>query len=213
MTMLPRPYQQPYPPIWVAATFNPDSFEWAGRNGYNLMMVPYVSSHHEVGKLVQLYRRAWRDAGHPPGQEKIQLSYHCYVAEDGERARREARPHFEHSLGKMIEAAQTWTSSPRSGQYPGYEDLADRVSGHNFDELVSDVKLFVGDPDEVAKQIHLIQRYYGDVEPSLQFNFGAMPLDQARRSLELFANEVMPRFGALEDDAASSKRPAGTMTP
>src|SRR5439155_10902910 len=33
----PRPQQRPHPPIWIACSTNPESFEFAGRNGYNLL--------------------------------------------------------------------------------------------------------------------------------------------------------------------------------
>lgn len=191
--LLPRPVQRPHPPIWVAATFSPESFEGAGRNGYHLMMVPYVSSHEEVGKLVRLYRQAWRDAGHPAGKEQIQLSYHCYVTEDGAQAREEAREYFEDYTSKLFVAARDW-SSMRSSQYPGYEHLVSRVRSNTFESHLSDIKLFVGSPAEVIEQVKTIRGYYGEIEPSLQFSFGNMPPGRALRSLELFASRVIPEL-------------------
>src|SRR6266487_1718017 len=38
VTSLPRPTQQPHPPIWVAAVVTPESFVWTGARGYNLMV-------------------------------------------------------------------------------------------------------------------------------------------------------------------------------
>lgn len=191
--LLPEPYQKPHPPIYVAATFSPESFESAGRNGYHLMMVPYISSHEEVGKLVRLYRQAWRDAGHPADQERVQLSYHCYLAEDGAAAREEAREYFDDYSAKMIAAAQAWATI-RSSQYPGYESLVSRGRATLYDEHVAETKVFVGSPAEVIRQIERICSYYGVIEPSLQFNFGNMPRERALRSLDLFAREVIPHF-------------------
>src|SRR5207244_12287361 len=77
----PRPVQKPHPPIWVAAVMSEESFVAAGRRGDNLMIVPYAGSVERARDLVRVYRQAWRDAGHPPGTEQIQVSLHCYVAE------------------------------------------------------------------------------------------------------------------------------------
>ena len=38
VTVYPRPEQKPHPPVWVAAIGTPQSFEWAGKMGYNLML-------------------------------------------------------------------------------------------------------------------------------------------------------------------------------
>lgn len=207
LTMLPRPFQQPHPPIWIAATFNPETFEGAGRRGYHLMLVPYTSTHEQVGKLVRLYRDAWRDAGHRPGREQIQMGFHCYLAEDGRVARAEAREYFQDYAAKQLAAMQVWDTR-RSPQYPGYEHLLGAIQQHSYQSYLADDRLLVGSPDEVADQVARIRVRYGEVEPSLQVNFGSMPLAKARRSLELFARYVMPRFSDSAAPAPSAGAPA-----
>ena len=39
---MPRTFQQPHPPIWVAAIASEESFVNAAKNGYHLMIVPYA---------------------------------------------------------------------------------------------------------------------------------------------------------------------------
>jgi alkanesulfonate monooxygenase SsuD/methylene tetrahydromethanopterin reductase-like flavin-dependent oxidoreductase (luciferase family) len=70
--LMPRPIQKPHPPIWVAAVMSTESFIWAGQHGYHIMIVPFASNLERVRELVQIYRDAWREAGHPPGAEQIQ---------------------------------------------------------------------------------------------------------------------------------------------
>ena len=62
VTVLPRPTQTPHPPIWVAAVVSPESFVWAGEQGYHMMVVPYLGEHHELAEKIQLYRRENPDA-------------------------------------------------------------------------------------------------------------------------------------------------------
>src|SRR5437879_13195139 len=99
VTSLPRPTQQPHPPIWVAAVVTPESFVWTGERGYNLMVVPYLGEHHELAEKLQLYRQAYRDHGHEarkgPGEVMMVLPH--YVAPTRRPAGGECRPYMEQS--------------------------------------------------------------------------------------------------------------------
>jgi natural product biosynthesis luciferase-like monooxygenase protein len=193
LTMMPRPIQQPHPPIWIAAVTTPESFEWAGRQGYHLMIVPYLSPHETVVDLVRLYRQSWRAAGHPPGAEQIQMSFHLYLAEDGDLARREAREYMNQYIDRFVLSAEAWRGRA-TDQYRGYETLVDLLRGITYERVLAETKAFIGDPAEVASQLELIRGFYGDVQPSLQVVIGNVSLERAQRSLELFARHVMPQF-------------------
>ncbi len=70
----PRPQQRPHPPVWLSCSGTPASFEWAGRQGYGIMVVAYRG----VAPLIErnrLYREAWAAAGHPPNGCKIAAHY------------------------------------------------------------------------------------------------------------------------------------------
>ena len=56
--LMPRPVQKPHPPIWIAAVATKESFVWAGRHGYHIMIVPVASNLDLVRDLVQSYRDA-----------------------------------------------------------------------------------------------------------------------------------------------------------
>src|SRR5206468_353774 len=49
-------------------------------------------------------------------------------------------------------------------------------------------------PGEVMTQFAYLRHTFGVVYPSFQINFGMMEKPRARRSLELFARQVMPNF-------------------
>jgi len=59
LTSSPRPVQQPHPPIFVAAVATPQSFEWAGRQGHGLMILPYLSNFDDVQRNLRLYRETF----------------------------------------------------------------------------------------------------------------------------------------------------------
>jgi alkanesulfonate monooxygenase SsuD/methylene tetrahydromethanopterin reductase-like flavin-dependent oxidoreductase (luciferase family) len=52
----------------------------------------------------------------------------------------------------------------------------------------------IGTPDEVVDQLRYHVDAFGDIEPSLQINFGGMSDAEAFRTLELLAAHVIPQF-------------------
>src|SRR5712691_8198960 len=61
-TSVPKPLQQPYPPIWVAAR-SPDTIKWAIANGYNLLSTPWrepfarvETLYHQVREITESVR-------------------------------------------------------------------------------------------------------------------------------------------------------------
>ena len=191
--LMPRPVQRPHPPIWVAAVMSRESFVWAGQRGYHLMIVPYAGSLERTGELVEAYRRAWRDAGHPPGAEQIQASLHCYVAE----THREAVEGFKRPMQRYIEvfseAVQSW-SGQASDQYAGYEKLVRAITEQTPEGILESRTALVGTPEEVVEQVEHARQLLGEFEPSMQINFGGIREREAFRTLRLFASGVMPRF-------------------
>jgi alkanesulfonate monooxygenase SsuD/methylene tetrahydromethanopterin reductase-like flavin-dependent oxidoreductase (luciferase family) len=69
-----------------------------------------------------------------------------------------------------------------------------------YDRVLAEGRAFIGDPIEVEQQIREIVKQFGPVEPSLQVMFGDISEAAARRSLKLFAAEVMPRLADLSSE-------------
>src|SRR5215475_4796585 len=202
LPLLPRPVQQPHPPIWVAAIQTAESFVWAGEQGYNLMIVPYLSAFDSVAANLHAYRDSYERVGHGSGGGKVQMSFHLYVAEDGATARREAKGSIDEYMRLFKLSATAWNRRT-SDQYKGYEKLFNILDEMTYDRVLSEGRAFIGDPVEVANQVREIVALFGPVEPSLQVMYGDFSEAAAHRSLELFATEVMPRLTDLSSDPAS----------
>src|SRR5262249_60908461 len=68
----PKPVQRPHPPIWVGATRTEETFRWAGKNGFNLMTIPFVHpTIKALHDLVETYREALGRAGHDLATRQI----------------------------------------------------------------------------------------------------------------------------------------------
>ncbi len=82
---LPRPIQ-PELPVWVTAAGNPETFEQAGQMGCHLLTHLLGQNIADVADKLQLYRRAWRRAGHA-GNGHVTLMLHSFVGQDEEEVR------------------------------------------------------------------------------------------------------------------------------
>jgi len=202
LSLLPKPVQQPHPPIWVAAIQTAESFVWAGEQGYYLMIVPYLSAFDSVAANLRAYRESYERAEHGVGGGKVQMSFHLYVAEDGATARREAQVPMEEYIRLFRQSATAWTGRT-SGQYKGYEQLVNILDAITYDRVLKEGRALIGDPVEVVAQMRALIAQFGPVEPSLQVMYGDISEAAARRSLELFASEVMPCLIDLSSDPAS----------
>jgi alkanesulfonate monooxygenase SsuD/methylene tetrahydromethanopterin reductase-like flavin-dependent oxidoreductase (luciferase family) len=137
-----------------------------------------------TGALTQVYRDAWRAAGHGRPLD-LAVHYHCVISEDRAEAWRiaEAGLH-EHNR---------WNHETRSLSQanPGPQPEHPRV-----EQLVEQGRILAGTPDDCIEVLRRAQKAIGMTEAHCLFQFGAIDFAQAQRSLELFAREVMPKFAA-----------------
>lgn len=191
-TSLPRPTQKPRPKFYVAATLNAESFAYAGTNGFSVMAIPMAGP--TMRPILAAYRKAWRDAGHP-GNGEVMLAFHMFVDEDGERARRIAKPNIEGYFASLLSAAREWTQGTTSTDYKGYDKKYEQLAAQTMESMIASGSALIGTPDEIRAQLHeLGERTGGFEHASLQVNFHMLPQDEARRSLRLFAETVIPHM-------------------
>jgi alkanesulfonate monooxygenase SsuD/methylene tetrahydromethanopterin reductase-like flavin-dependent oxidoreductase (luciferase family) len=145
--------------------------------------------------LVQSYRDAWREAGHPSGAEQVQSSLHCYIAETHPKAIEGFKRPVERYVEVFSEAVRSWEGQA-SSQYAGYEKLVEAIGALTPEKMIDSHTALVGTPAEVIEQIEFNRKLIGEHEPSMQINFGGIGEREAFRTLELFAAQVMPRFKA-----------------
>jgi alkanesulfonate monooxygenase SsuD/methylene tetrahydromethanopterin reductase-like flavin-dependent oxidoreductase (luciferase family) len=191
--LMPRPVQKPHPPIWIAAISSEESFAYAAKNGFNLMIVPYAGKPGVLPEFVKTYRKLWAQSGHKPGAEQIQVAQFCYVAEKGDEARRGFERICKRYLETFGDAVQSWKGRNES-DYPGYDKMVASILATTPDKIVAQGGAFVGSPDEVAAQVKQCIDSFGPIEPSMQINFGGSSDAEAFRTLELLATKVFPRF-------------------
>jgi natural product biosynthesis luciferase-like monooxygenase protein len=186
----PRPEQRPHPPVWIACSRTPGSFEWVGTQGYNLLTIGYVLPVPTLAGLTRIYRDARLAAGHST-ESAIATHYHTVVAED----RRQARRIAEDGLRQHVRLNRESRSLAKFETAPTPETIS-------IEQLVDEGRLIAGDPIECAETLRMISEQTGCTEAHCLFQFGNIPFSVARRSMALFASEVMPRLKELELDSS-----------
>jgi natural product biosynthesis luciferase-like monooxygenase protein len=190
-TSLPRPTQKPRPKFYVAATQTEETFDYAGRCGYAVMAIPMGA---RIKALIEIYREAWRKAGHP-GNGEVMVAFHMFCHEDARLAREIARGPFESYMRAIVESAGEWTTGAASADYRAYDKTVERLKTLTLESQIESGGAWIGTPDEIAAAIGRALDLAGPFEhASLQVNFADLDYSDAGRSLRLFAAEVMPRF-------------------
>jgi len=177
----PRPLQAKIP-IWLGVGGTPASFVRAGVLGLPLMVAVIGGETHRFRPLIDLYRRAWLEAGHPPDQMKVGLHSLGYVASDAAQARDDYYPGY----------AETFT---RIGKERGWPP----VSRPRFDAQNGVTgALLVGDAQEVAAKIVRHSQALGGIDRfTFQMDNAGLSHEQLLRAIELIGREVIPRVRTL----------------
>jgi alkanesulfonate monooxygenase SsuD/methylene tetrahydromethanopterin reductase-like flavin-dependent oxidoreductase (luciferase family) len=191
VALLPRPVQQPNPPIWVGAARTPETFEWAGRNGFDLMVLPYMFPPGVLDEKIELYREALRAAGHDPAEREILAKFHVFVADSAHDARRLAADAYDNYQR---------VAGARSGrQHANYWR-----AGSSFEQQVAENRVIAGSPDECIERIRYWRDRLGITHLAGTFHFGGLAQDVTLRSIERFAREVAPAFREQAVSATAS---------
>ena len=192
ISILPRPIQKPRPRFWIAASSTDESFVNAGRLGYGLMTFPRDAK--QLGIWVDMYRKAWRDAGHP-GNGIVMIAFHMYCASNDADAISVAREPINAYVQSMIDANSDWGAGMTSKDYPHHPKMVENLRKLTFEKLHAGGGAWVGSPATVRKQIADFNASIGGFEvASVQVNSHTIPLGLAEASMRLFAKEVMPHF-------------------
>ncbi|MEO3977579.1 LLM class flavin-dependent oxidoreductase [Streptomyces sp. CAU 1734] len=194
VTLLPRPVQQPHPPVFVTTARSAESCAEAGRAGHHLQTVPNVMSTEELQHRLSLYRAEWAAGGREPGTEQIHFSYPCVVDEDGERARVKGRLDDDRNSAAIRDAVASWGTT-RSEAYPGYEKLVEATRTSHFESKMEQQKLLVGAPEQVRAQLERISGWFGDdITISLGVHSGHLSFEDAATTMRLMAEQVIPKL-------------------
>jgi len=195
--VIPKPLQRPHPPLYVVCV-SPDTIEATALRGLPMLNSVLYGSIEQLVTNREIYTKALRKAGRTDAEVAEALtrwgvSRHVYVAPTDAQAlaeTKEAELWYQDSFRRFLIPERIEDAHPTL--QPGFRAMAERLSKVTWDGLVAETLAF-GSPDTVAAKIEEMRRI-GVGEVMCWMNFGGLPQDKVRRSMELFAREVMPQF-------------------
>ena len=186
-TSVPKPLQQPHPPVWVAARA-PITFDYAAAHGCNVMSWPLTRPMAEV----DLYMSRFNDAvaKHPGNKRpKIVMMRHTAIYEREDQrdvpmaAVRRQLSQFENLFKNTGDVVNGFTR----------EIPLDQLSSRpEYDPDMLATNLMFGTPDQVIAKL----QGYRERGVDAFMYYASLGLGHAeqKRSLELFCSHVMPAF-------------------
>jgi len=204
LALVPRPLQQPHPPLWQVVD-GPGSIKFSAQNDLRAMMwIPPTDSLVWRFEMYQQEASAARGREVPYG-EGVALVRDMFVAETMEEAQRVA--------GEGILDYMRWVCHWRglgNHTYPGEALPATpgKLDLLDYDWLHPRNLLF-GTPDYVSEKIEELEEKLNLQTLLVWSSFPGVPHEAAMRSVRLFTEEVMPRF---RDRAPGRSAQTGTGT-
>ncbi len=199
-TLRPRPLTQPHPKAYVATTGSPETLGLAarlgvpfyvayrGRQHFADMKATYAELARKAGRSEEQVQRALRD---------VAVMQTAYVAPTAAESHAEARAGVEWMSAavdsvNVPEDLDRWPAElqetiRRSFLRPGRTERGYRDYENYWKAYV------YGDPERAIERVQRLKDA-GVENLLLGFSFGGLPYDKVRRSMELFARHVLPRF-------------------
>jgi probable LLM family oxidoreductase len=172
----PRPVQNLLP-IWLGVGGTPESFVRAGTLGLPLMVAIIGGEPRRFRPLIDLYRRAGREAGYAPGQLKVGVHALGYLADNNQKAADEFWPGYAQSFTK-IGRERGWAPPTRAQFNAGL-----RPKG----------AFLVGDAETVAQKILKMNADLGGLARiSFQMSVAGLSHSHALRAIEILGTQVAP---------------------
>ncbi|MBV9546088.1 MAG: LLM class flavin-dependent oxidoreductase [Chloroflexi bacterium] len=193
----PKPLQRPHPPLAFAVT-SPETINWTAKHGYGMLSSGLGTPLAQTIANRDAYVAGLREHGHRQAEiEQLMrrwvLTKHVYVAPTDAEAIEDARgPEMWYRDSFIRSLSADGLPGLHESVYRGANTMIDRLKAQTWDDLLQDA-LVIGSPETVAGKVAQLQ-HIGVGEMVCWMNFGGIPPDKVRRSMRLFAEEVMPQF-------------------
>ncbi|NYV73511.1 LLM class flavin-dependent oxidoreductase [Streptomyces sp. UH6] len=163
-------------PVWVAVGGTPSSAARAGRLGLPMALGIIGGSIDHAKRLVDVYRTAGREAGHPDEKLTVGVTSHFYVGDTTEQALEEFYPYYRRYLAPETNNGRGWRVRRQE-----MAALAGRRGA-----------LMVGDPGHVIAKILDLKAELGIDRFLGQVDLGGMPAQMVGDSIQRFGDVVAP---------------------
>jgi len=181
------PFQKPYPPLWYGVVL-PDSAERAAKQGLNVLTNTATAS---VRAVSDRYWEHYKARAGMTASPKFGMNRFIVIAEDERAAWDIARRAYRRWHDSFMYLWRTYGIDPTTVSYPP-----------EIDGQAADGRAIIGTPQFVLESLHAQIEEAGVNHIGCRFAFGDLTLAESLRSVELFAEHVMPKLSANDRAAA-----------
>jgi alkanesulfonate monooxygenase SsuD/methylene tetrahydromethanopterin reductase-like flavin-dependent oxidoreductase (luciferase family) len=200
--VLPKPVQQPHPPIYSAAT-SAETFELVAERGWNLEIASTFSYRffreewlERLQGLLANYEADCLRYGRQPKAAERMMMIPFFVAPKTAEAIDVHGKYFDWFLGKLKEVSGSAVDKPAI--IKGYELSSTEgpktvaMGYQNYKTMHRHGAAIAGDPDTCIARLKRLKEQLGITEFCLWFNMGGIPPDCVRRSMRMAMEKVLP---------------------
>jgi alkanesulfonate monooxygenase SsuD/methylene tetrahydromethanopterin reductase-like flavin-dependent oxidoreductase (luciferase family) len=190
INILPRPFQQPHPPIAAACSGTAETLELAARNGFIPLLSRGNDQPEEIRERGEIYLKAATASGRASSPGIFRVTYFVYVGESDSQAREDLREGATY----ILERRKRENPQVLEGRIPRGGTLDDLT----YDYMVDSGAYWVGGPEAIYQRI----KDYFDASHGFGVLLFAVGLPVASHELRLnslrrFMSEVAPRLAHL----------------
>jgi alkanesulfonate monooxygenase SsuD/methylene tetrahydromethanopterin reductase-like flavin-dependent oxidoreductase (luciferase family) len=189
--VLPKPYTNPHPPLWVAAG-SPGTFEIAARQGLGVLCFAFGPPEGFI-PLIEKYKKEIKNAEPVGGyvNDNVMITTQMLCLEDSGRARQAfSKMDGGYYVSLVFRYLDTFPRPPGIPVWP--ETIPDQTP-EQIDKAIASGSIAVGDPEEVTRAIRRFEETGAD-----QLSFGmlssAMPIETCEEAVATFGKHVIPQF-------------------
>src|SRR5919108_1359752 len=193
--VVPRPLQHPHPPLRLAAN-SPETAAFAGARGYPVFVASVINPFPKLPEQIDIYRRAFRAAGHTGRQADVAAMFPVYVADRTAQVRHEVEASLMYYFRTVV-AQLRLGERDQSSSYAYLSDVRKRMEAITWEEAEATMALY-GSPEQCMQKLQEAHARCGMKQVICWFNPGGLvPHRQVLASMRRFAEEVMPAVRGL----------------
>ncbi len=198
--VLPKPVQEPHPPLYVAISTSPSTVEWAASKQIQPIVGGPTDTMGQATNVLKMWRAKMDEFGHPHAHLTPPMSKGIYVTPTMEEALNDPIGLDDFSSRILRSTGTTGATigmpTDKDGKLPpGYEAWANRQRDRERRDDPGHAGLppLRGTPEVIIERLKQVQeegveRIFGS------FGFPGLPQWKVLRSIELFCTEVLPHF-------------------
>ena len=191
-TVWPRPYQQPHPPLRIAAT-TAETFPRLGQEGHPIFVGLRGMDIPELKGCLKEYRKAWHQAGHE-GNGDVSLRIPVYAGDTDEESLEEPRDSINAYFNRMGSLLRDSATGKAGGDTTLRQGRADRLATMSYEEMLQ-TKVAFGTGEGLIDRFGELKEELGLEGLVAELNAGGLiPEEAVTRSLRIITEQVMPAF-------------------